>query len=97
VIQLSNIIIESLKKLSNNSEANVGTLGGIYEAGTGAVTPATGYVFNKIEVITEAQITLVGNITGITAVTFPVGTVIQGKYTSLTVASGTVMAYYGYV
>jgi len=94
---MANISIESLKNISNNSEIEQGNLGGIYEVGTGAVTPATGYVFNRIEVITEAQITLVGNITGITTITFPIGTIIHGKYTSLTVASGTVMAYYGVV
>jgi hypothetical protein len=37
----------------------------------------------------------VGNITGITSVSISAGTIIYGRYTSITLASGSVMAYYG--
>ena len=76
-------------------ETSIGSLGGQYIADTDATTPATGFKFVAIQVITACTITLVGNITGITTVALPAGTIIYGRYTSLTLASGSVIAYNG--
>ena len=76
-------------------ETIIGTYGGEYIADTDATTPATGFRFIAVQVVTDCVITLVGNITGITAVTLVEGTIIYGRFTSLTLASGSVIAYQG--
>lgn len=73
----------------------VGNHGGVYITGTDATTPAETYVFNAIQVITDAVVTAAGNITGITAASLDAGTIIYGRYTSITLASGSVIAYQG--
>ena len=78
-------------------ETSIGSLGGQYitDCVTDATTPATGFKFVAIQVITDCSITLVGNITGITTTGITAGTIIYGRYTSLTLASGSVIAYNG--
>ena len=76
-------------------ETTIGTLGGQYIADTDATVPATGYKFVAIQVITDCVITLVGNITGITTTALSAGAIVYGRYTSLTLASGSVIAYNG--
>ena len=75
-------------------QANTGEYGGKY-SGAATITPATGFVFVAVQVISDAVITLVGDITGITGVTVYAGTIIYGRYTSITIASGSVIAYNG--
>ena len=77
------------------AKSTIGGYGGKYVATTDATTPSSGYSFIAIQVITDCSITLVGNITGITTVALPAGTIVYGRYTSLTLASGSVIAYNG--
>jgi hypothetical protein len=72
-----------------------GNNGGKYIAGTDATTPDTGYVFTSIYVASNAVITAVGNITGITGITVAAGLTIHGRFTSITLGSGAVLAYNG--
>jgi hypothetical protein len=76
-------------------ETSIGSYGGKYIANTNATTPDAGRRFVAIQVITDCVITLVGNITGITTVALTAGTIIYGRYTSVTLASGRVIAYQG--
>lgn len=74
---------------------SMGNRGGVYVFDTNPKTPISGSIFNAIQVITDCVITCDGNIAGITSVTLVAGTVIYGRYTSITLASGSVIAYYG--
>ena len=80
---------------SRIEKSAIGGYGGKYIATTDATTPDSGYSFIAIQVITNCSITLVGNITGITTVALSAGTIIYGRYTSCTLASGSVIAYQG--
>lgn len=80
---------------SRIEKATIGGYGGKYITGTDATTPSAGYSFIAIQVISDCSITLVGNITGITTVSLSAGTIIYGRYTSCTLASGSVIAYNG--
>lgn len=73
-----------IKKVANMS---VGNYSGKYVSNTASTTPATGYIFNAIQVITDCELTAAGNITGLTSVSLTAGTVIYGRYTSITLAS----------
>lgn len=85
----------SIPKLTELTNISLGNLGGKY-SGAATITPATGFVFQAIQVLADSTITLVGNITGITTITILAGTVIYGRYTSCTIAAGgSVIAYYG--
>jgi hypothetical protein len=84
----------SIPKISETLQTYVGAYGGKY-SGAATITPATGFVFVAVQVISDAVITLVGDITGITGVTVKTGTIIRGRYTSITIASGSVIAYNG--
>jgi len=78
-----------------NEKMVTGGYGGKYISTTAATTPDTGFVFVAIQVIADCSITLVGNITGITTASVDAGQVIYGRYTSVTLASGKVIAYQG--
>jgi len=80
--------------IKNILNATVGNLGGIY-SGAGVIAPDAGYVFNCIYVVADAVITAVGNVTGITGITVTTNTPIYGRFTSVTVTSGAVVAYQG--
>jgi hypothetical protein len=80
--------------VKNVLDASMGNLGATY-SGAATITPASTYIFNAIQVITNAVITCVGNPSGITSVTLTAGTIIYGRFTSITIASGTVIAYQG--
>lgn len=88
-----------MSKINQSREAlkaSFGGFGGDYIDDTSAHTPATsGLYYVAIQVLTTAVVTLVGDITGITAITIAAGTIIYGNYTSITLASGTVIAYQG--
>jgi len=68
--------------------------GGVYIADTDEHTPSTG-VFTQIYTLEATTLTLVGNVTGLTSVALPAGTPVLGAFTSLTLASGRVIAYEG--
>ena len=78
----------------NVSDAMMGNLGGVYSAAA-TITPNATYIFNAIQVITDAVLTCTGSPTGITAITIEAGTVIYGRFTQIVIASGTVIAYQG--
>lgn len=72
--------------------AELGQYGFTYESGT---TARTG-VFFKIHCITTTTFnTLTGNHDGdtFTGVAFPAGTIIYGRFTAITLTSGSVIAY----
>lgn len=71
-----------------------GELGGRY-ASSGTLTPSTGYVFFALQAIADSVITAVGNVSGITNLSVSAGTVIYGRFTSITVVSGGVIIYDG--
>jgi len=75
--------------------ASLGQLGGKYIASGTTTTPDSGYSFLAIQVVEECEITLVGNISGITNQVFQAGTIIYGRFTSVTLGSGIVIAYNG--
>jgi hypothetical protein len=76
-------------------KAAMGGYGGKYIATTDPTTPDAGFVFVAIQVITPCVVTLVGNITGITAVSLDSGTVIYGRFTIATLGNGSIVAYSG--
>lgn len=86
---------KTLKGLAAEAiDTSMGNYGGVY-SGAATITPASGYKFNAIQIITDAVISCTGNVTGITSKTFTAGSIIYGKYTSITIASGAVIAYQG--
>lgn len=79
-------------------QAMVGALGTNYVADTAAHTPSEGRVFFALICIEETVIaamspTVDGNT--LTAVTLPAGTPIYGRFTTVTLTSGSLMAYEG--
>ena len=63
---------------------------------TDATTPDTGFVFVAIQVTEDAVFTtLTGNMANTTALTLSAGLVIYGRFTSITLTSGKVIAYMG--
>ncbi len=84
-----------LSTIDENLQSSLGQNGGKYIATTDATTPTAGHFFTAIQVISDCVITCIGNITGITAVSLSAGTIIYGNYTSITLASGSVIGYYG--
>jgi hypothetical protein len=78
----------------NVCDAMMGNLGGAF-SGAATITPVATYVFNAVQVITEAVLTCTGVPTGVTGITFEAGTVFYGRYTQIVIASGTIFAYQG--
>lgn len=76
--------------------ASMGNYGGKYSTAS-TITPSTGYIFNAVHVITDAVLTCTGNVTGMSSVTLTAGFILRGQYTSVTIASGSVIAYHGKV
>jgi hypothetical protein len=57
-------------------------------------TPVTGN-WTEIRVITATVFTtLTGNVTNVGSTSFPVGAVISGRFTAITLASGSIVAYH---
>ena len=79
---------------------NSGVNGGKVISGASAVTPADGYYFCKIEVMSDMKVSAQGNVTGatnpdLTAITtIPAKTILYGKWNSITLTSGNAIAYY---
>ena len=94
-------IFNSLDVVVNSadiSQAQIGAFGGNFISDTNAHTPTEGFVFMAIQVIEEAVIAAYlpafdGNT--FTAVTLAAGTVIFGRFTTVTLTSGSVLAYEG--
>lgn len=78
----------SLARQTELMEIDRGQYGGLYINDTDAHTGN----FGKIQVTSNCSITTVGNIT-LTAATLPVGSIIYGIFTSITLGSGSVLAY----
>lgn len=79
-------------------QAQIGAFGGNFIGDTAAHTPSTDRVFIALQVIEEAVIAAYapafdGNT--FTAITLPVGTIIYGRFTTVTLTSGLVIAYEG--
>jgi len=76
--------------------ASFGQLGSKRITNTAATTPDAGFVFVAIQVTEDAVIaTLVGNMSNATAITVAAGTILYGRFTSITLTSGKVIAYMG--
>lgn len=73
----------------------LGYNGGKYISNTVANVPTTGYEFFAIQVVADCVITCVGNVVGLTSISLSAGTIIYGRYTSIILASGSVIAYQG--
>jgi hypothetical protein len=57
-------------------------------------TPVTGN-WTEIRVITATVFTtLTGNVTNVGSTSFPVGAVLSGRFTAITLASGSIVAYH---
>lgn len=80
--------------VKNVLDAGMGNLGGVY-SGEATITPDSGYVFNAVQIITDAVLTCTGSPSGITTITFTAGTIIYGRFTQVVIASGSVIAYQG--
>lgn len=73
----------------------LGNNGGKIITGTSAATPDGGATtFAAIRTITATVITAApGNLTGIAGPTYPANFLIEGRFSSITLASGSVIAY----
>lgn len=71
-----------------------GSHGGKYVS-AGTVTPPSGYVICKVKVIVEGAVTAVGNVDSLSAVTLPATFEFEGAFTSVTIATGSMIVYYG--
>jgi hypothetical protein len=76
-----------------------GRQGGTVITDTTATTPPANEIFHAIEVIEEAVVAAIAgnltNISGLVGKTLPAGLIIYGQITSITLTSGTVIAYVG--
>lgn len=77
-------------------EQSLGRYGSKRITNTNATTPDTGKVFIAIQVTEDCVIaTLVGNMTNATTITLAAGQILYGRFTSITLTSGKVIAYQG--
>lgn len=82
-----------IKVFDNNS---IGYYGGIFIDDTAEHTPTNQDVFVAIKFVTNTQISaLEGNITGLAGASFDKGDSLIGRFTSITLTSGSVIAYEG--
>lgn len=81
-------IIELLSELTNKES-------GVYISTSTPTTPATGRYFTSVVATADSVVTLVGNISDATSVSIKAGVKITGVFTSITVTSGSVVAYQG--
>lgn len=87
-IQVGNTDVSNSNVVPVLDREAMGKNGGVVIADTNAHTGT----FTAILVVSEAVVTAVGDIT-ITALTVPAGIVIPGEFTSITLASGSIIAY----
>ncbi len=78
--------------------SSMGGKGGKRIADTNLTTPdGDFFVFVAIQAETESVIaTSPGNIAGLDGATIPAGAIIYGRFDSITLTSGTVIAYHGW-
>lgn len=91
----------SRSNISLADEMAIGEYGTVFAVGTTDITPPTGYVFFRIDVIAAAVFTTLtsdasapqsGDAVGATS--FPALFSLYGKFTTFTLASGKVVAYF---
>lgn len=90
----------TLDQAANNAIVNsVGALGSNEITGVGAVTPTTGFYFFAIQIIADTVVAAQVDVTNatnadLTALTsIPAGTVVYGKWSSITLTSGEAIGY----
>jgi hypothetical protein len=79
----------SLPVITDYIDSYLGKKGGLYVSDTSAHTG----IFTGILVITDASVTAVGNITGLTTAAVKQNTYIPGVFTSVTLGSGTCILF----
>jgi hypothetical protein len=89
-----NEIKSHLNETKHIIKASMGQYGGQY-SGAATITPDDGYIFVGVRIITEAVLTCNGNIEGVAGITFEANTSFEGRFTSITITSGTIIAYQG--
>ena len=87
-------MIRNLENISENSDGSMGNLGGQY-SGAATLTPAALYNFTAVQIITDAVVSCVGNVSGLTTISLSAGVIIYGSFTSVVITSGTVIVYNG--
>lgn len=94
----SNGLVVDVKATENSTieKASLGQYGSKRITDTNATTPTINFVFTTIYVTEDAVIaTLVGNMTNSTNITLIAGQTLYGRFTSITLTSGKVIAYMG--
>lgn len=93
--------MSSIENMASQAILNqIGVTGSKEITSTDAVTPATGYYFFAIQVMADTVVAAQGDISGavnadLTGFTkLPVGVTVYGKWNSITLTSGEVIAYY---
>lgn len=77
--------------LSHKTVINNNLNGGQVITGTGVTTGS----WTEIRVLTTAVFTtLTGNLSNVGSTSFPAGTILNGRFTTITLASGSVVAYH---
>lgn len=85
--------------IRNRSEEVMGGCGSKAITGTSAVTPPTGYYFFAIQVMVDMVVSAKSDVSGATngdITTFtniPAGTILFGKFSSITLTSGEALGY----
>ena len=86
--------------IADLGELSLGQIGSKAITGTNAVTPDSGYYFACIQAIADIVVSAQGNVTGSTNAVLssfpkiPAGTVVYGKWDSITLTSGEAIGYY---
>lgn len=81
---------------SETIQSEMAQYGGKYITNTSTTTPVGGFVFVAIQAIEDTVInTSASNISGLTGATLLAGMTIYGRFTSITLTSGKVIAYNG--
>lgn len=83
-----------INEMKHIIKASMGQYGGQY-SGAATITPDDGYIFVGIRVVTDSVLTCNGNVSGITAISFEAGSQFEGRFTEITITSGTIIAYQG--
>lgn len=85
-----------LDELVSMARVEIGQYGSNRITTTATTTPDSGKVFVAIQITEDAVFTtLTGNMANTTGLALSAGTVIYGRFTSITLASGKVIAYMG--
>ncbi len=83
-----------INEIKHIIKASMGQYGGQY-SGAATITPDDGHIFVGVRIVTDAALTCNGNVSGITNITFEAGTSFEGRFTEITIISGTIIAYQG--